>query len=206
MPTTITLSTIAPIVYKIGKKIIDADTKHWYGLEYPVDYGIIRTTRFKAFDYSDDIFEVTKIDEYRSRWYLKEFSPETHYFDGTTALPDKGTKNLDCLFRAAIFHDCGYAKVEAISKATGVPESDLLAFFDDCLKLLADGYGANKTLTKSVWGVTRVLGSAYHALRKIIVVLLILSLCGCGTIPTEFENDTPPEIHWTGPFIIGETK
>lgn len=204
--TTISLSTIAPIVYKMAKDALAADTNHFYGLVYSVDYGIIKTERFKAFDYEDDLFLVQKIDEYRAHWWLKEFDPETHYWDGTSNLPDKGTKSLDALFRASVFHDCGYEKVAAISKATGIPQKALFAFFDDCFKILAEGYGASKKVTGPVYWALRTGGSIYHKIRSwLTVVLLSLLLCGCYSVKTEMESP-PPTIEWTEPiFTITES-
>lgn len=204
--TTITLSTIAPIVYELAKNALSADTNHFYGLVYSVDYGIIETERFKAFDYEDDLFLVQKVDEDRAHWWLKNFSPETHYWDGTSNLPDKGTKSLDALFRASVFHDCGYSKAKAISEATGIPEEVLLAFFDDCFKILAEGYGASKKVTNPIYQALRIGGSIYHKIRRLLAVLLFVTLLasGCYTVKTKMESP-PPDIEWTEPiFTITE--
>lgn len=205
MPTAITLSTVAPIVYNFVKDALIEDNNHFYGLLYAVDYGIIKTDRFEAFDYEDDLFLIQKVDEHRSKWWIKSFDAKKKYWGGTSMLKDGGSKNLDCLFRASLFHDCGYSKVEAISKATGVPEKALFAFFDDCFKLLAEGYGAKKCITNPIYQALRLGGNLYHKIMKLFAVLLILFLAGCYTIQTEMEGP-PPDIEWTGPIFIGETN
>jgi hypothetical protein len=106
---------------------------------------------------------------------------------------------LDALLRASVFHDVGYARVEAISKATGIPVKDLLAFFDDCLKLLAEGYGASKKLTNPVYQALRFGGSWYHKLMKLFAIALVLLTMGCYTVKTTML-DPPPDIQYTGPF------
>lgn len=206
--TEIALSTVTPIIYKLAKKALQSDTDHWYGLTYPVDYGTIRTERFKAFDYEDDLFSVTKVGEDRSRWILKAFDPETKYWDGVSNLKDRGTVTLDALFRASVFHDCGYSKVEAISKATGIPEEVLLAFFDDCFKILAEGYGASKKFTNPIYQCLRFGGSLYHKLRKALAFLLTVAALSavppgtmaCYSVKTEMEGP-PPDVSWVGPFF-----
>ncbi len=203
--TSISLPTLAPIVYKFAKDALKKDNDHFYGLVYTVDYGVIKTERFAAFDYEDDLFLVQKVDENRSHWWLKNFDAEKQYWGGTSNLPDGGTKNLDCLFRASVFHDCGYSKVEAISKATGIPEKVLLAFFDDCFKILSEGYGASKKVTGPIYQALRLGGNLYHQIMKLFAVLLILFLTGCYTVRTEMESP-PPNIEWTEPIFIGDTK
>ena len=198
MSISISISTLTPIVYKLAKKVYEADNNHFYGLQYPVCYGIIQTDRFKAFDYEDDLLVVQKVDENRSQWWIKPFEPETKYWNATSNLPDHGTKSLECLFRASLFHDCGYSKVEAISKATGVPEKALFAFFDDCFKLLAEGYGAKKCVTNPIYQALRLGGNLYHKLMKVLGILLILLIAGCYTVRTQMESP-PPNIEWTGP-------
>lgn len=199
-----------PIVYKAVADAIRADQNHTYGLMHSVDYGVIRTTHFAAFDYEDDFLLVEKVDENRAHWWLKAFSPDSGIWDGTSLLPDKGTADFDALFKASLFHDVGYERAEAISKATGIPVEALLAFFDDCLRILSRQYGASASTSKSVWWLTRVGGSLYHKIKRwfsvIVVAALTATLVGCFTLQTEIENETPPEIHWTGPFIVGETK
>lgn len=196
---------LAPIIYKLAKDAYESDHDHWYGLTYNVCYGKVTTKRFKAFDYEDDLFLVEKVNEDTSIWWIKAFEPETHYWDGTSNLPDRGTKSLDALLRASLFHDCGYAKVEDISKATGIPEKDLLAFFDDCFKLLSEGYGASKKVTNPIYQVLRLGGSLYHKIMKLLALLTFLTLFqGCYSVQTHFEDPTPPEIHFTGPFTLKE--
>lgn len=197
--TSLSLTEIAPIVYKMAKRAVEADKQHWYGLSSIVDYGRIQTSRFPAFNYKDELWLIEKVDDDTMHFWLQPFDPETKFFDGTSNLPDGGTKSLDSLFRAAIFHDCGYARVEAISKATGIPEKELLAFFDDCLKLLAEGYGASKKLTNPVYQALRFGGSIYHKVMKWFALILVLLTCGCYSVKTTLL-DPPPDIHFTGPF------
>lgn len=205
--TEISIKQLAPIVYNLAKDALEKDTNHFYGLTYDVDYGIIKTSRFKAFDYEDDLFLVQKVDEERSHWWIKAFSAETKFWDGTSNLPDGGTVSLDALFRASLFHDCGYEKVEDMSKATGIPEETLLAFFDDCFKILAEGYGASKKVTNPVYQALRSFGSLYHKIRKLLAIIIIVALvAGCYTVKTEMESP-PPTIEWTGPYFPnGGTK
>ena len=205
---SVEISTVVPIVIKIAKRIYEADNDHFYGLQEQVSYGVIRTERFKAFDYEDELFIVKKIDEYRSDWTIKPFEPETKFWNATSNLPDHGTKTLECLFLASLFHDCGYEKVEAISKATGIPEDTLLAFFDDCFKILSEGYGASKKVTNPIYQALRCFGSLYHKIRKLIAIAILVSLIsGCYSLQTEMENPTPPDIHWYGPYFPnGESK
>lgn len=205
MSTSITLNSIAPIVYKFAKTIVEADTNHFYGLMYSVDYGVISTTRFKAFDYEDDVFLVRRIDDERSSWWLKDFDAEKKYWDGTSNLPDGGTKSLDALFRASVFHDCGYQKAKDISVATGIPEKVLLAFFDDCFKILSEGYGASKKVTGPIYQILRLGGGIYHKIRKLLGILfLCVLLSGCYSVKTKMESP-PPTIEWTGPITITES-
>ena len=206
---TKTLISVAPQLAPIVYSLIEKDGNHEYGLTYNVDYGVIRTTHFSAFDYEDDVLLVQKIDEERAHWWIKSFSPGNGYWDGTSLLPDKGKYafcDFNALFKASVFHDVVYKKVEAISKATGVPEEKLLAFADDMLKILADGYGASSKMTTPIHWLVRTGGSLYHKLKKLIVVAIVVSLlCGCYTIKTEMESP-PPDIEWTGPIIIGEIE
>ena len=85
-----TLISVAPKVAPIIYDILEKDGNHEYGLQYNVDYGVIRTTHFKAFDYIDDVVVVEKVDEERSHWWLKAFEPGKGYWDGTSLLPDRG--------------------------------------------------------------------------------------------------------------------
>ncbi len=204
---------IGKIAFPIVYKAVDAlkqDQNHCYGLMHSVDYGVIKTTHFAAFDYNDDFLLVEKVDENRAHWWLKAFSPDSGIWDGTSLLPDGGTVDFDALFKASVFHDVGYQRAEAISKATGVPVEVLLAFFDDCLRILAKQYGAKESTSKGVWWLTRFGGAFYHRIKRLIGVISIAALMaltvGCYTLQTEIENDTPPTIDWTGPFIIGEQQ
>jgi len=198
-----TLISVAPKVAPIIYDILEKDGNHEYGLKYNVDYGVIRTTHFKAFDYIDDVIVVEKVDEERSHWWFKAFEPGKGYWDGTSLLPDKGKigfLNFDALFKASVFHDVIYKKAEAISKATGIPVEKILAFADDMLKILAEGYGASKKMTGPVHTLVRFGGSLYHNIKKLFLIALLLSLCGCYTIKTEMESP-PPEIHYVGPMF-----
>lgn len=198
-----TLISVAPKVAPIIYDILEKDGNHEYGLKYNVDYGVIRTMHFKAFDYIDDVIVVEKVDEERSHWWFKAFEPGKGYWDGTSLLPDKGKigfLNFDALFKASVFHDVIYKKAEAISKATGIPVEKILAFADDMLKILAEGYGASKKMTGPVHTLVRFGGSLYHNIKKLFLIALLLSLCGCYTIKTEMESP-PPEIHYVGPMF-----
>lgn len=194
-----------PIVYKAVSEALRQDQNHSYGLMFSVDYGIIKTTHFQAFSYEDDYLLVEKVDGFRSHWWLKAFSPESGVWDGTSLLPDKGTTDFDALFKASVFHDVVYKRAEAISEVTGIPVAKILAFADDCLRILAKQYGAKEITSKSVWWLTRFGGSLYHKIKRWVSVIAIAALTalivGCYTLQTEIENDTPPTIEWTGPFI-----
>ena len=200
MTTLTAISEAAPIVYKLAKKAIEADHDHFYGLVGTVDYGRIQTSRFPAFNYKDELWLIEKINDDTMHFWLQGFEPETHFWDGTSWLPDRGCKSLDALLKASVFHDCFYAKVEAISKATGIPESKLLAFADDVLKLLADGYGASKKVTNPIYQALRLGGGLYHKVMKWFTVILILLTAGCYSIKTQLL-DPPPDIQYTGPII-----
>lgn len=71
-----TLISAAPKVLPVVYDILEKDGNHEYGLKYNVDYGIIRTTHFKAFDYIDDVIVVERVDEERSHCGLKHLSRE----------------------------------------------------------------------------------------------------------------------------------
>jgi len=203
-----TLISVAPKVAPIIYDILEKDGNHEYGLQYNVDYGVIRTTHFKAFDYIDDVLVVERVDDERSHWWIKSFKPGNGLWDGTSLLPDKGKigfLDFNALFKASVFHDVLYKKAEAISKATGIPVEKILAFADDMLKILSEGYGASKKMTGPVHTLVRFGGSLYHKIKKLLVLALLLSLCGCYTVQTEMEGP-PPDIEWTGPFFIGETN
>ena len=136
-----TLLTVVPKLAPIVYSVIEKDGNHEYGLQYNVDYGVIRTTHFKAFDYIDDVLVVERIDDERSHWWFQAFKPGKGYWDGTSLLPDKGkifVFDFNALFKASLFHDVLYKKAEAISKATGIPVEKILAFADDMLKILAE--------------------------------------------------------------------
>lgn len=205
-----TLITVIPKLVPLVYDIIEKDGNHEYGLKYNADYGVIRTTHFKAFDYIDDLLVVEKVDDYHSHWWIKSFEAGKGYFDGTSLMPDKGKFwifDFDALFKAALFHDCVYKKADDISKATGVPINKILAFADDMLKLLADCYGAKKSITNPVHWLVRTGGMLYHKVKgyfgtTIIVIGLLLSVfCnGCYTIRTEMLND-PPDIQITEPIF-----
>lgn len=202
-----TLISVIPKLVPLVYDVIEKDGNHEYGLKYNADYGVIRTTHFKAFDYIDNLLVVEKVDDERSHWWIKSFEPGKGYFDGTSLMPDKGKFwifDFDALFKAALFHDCVYKKAEDISKATGVPVDKILAFADDMLKILADGYGAKKSITSPIHQLVRFGGLIYHKVKKILeVILIVLSISlinGCYTIRTEMLND-PPDIQITEPIF-----
>lgn len=199
MTTLTAIGQITPVLYKLAKDAVEADHDHYYGLVGTVDYGRIQTTRFPAFSYKDEVWLIEKVNDDTMHFWLQGFEPESKLWDGTSNLPDGGTKSLDCLFRASLFHDCFYAKVEDISKATGIPESKLLAFADDVLKLLAEGYGASKKVTNPVYQALRLGGSLYHKVMKLFAIALVLLTMGCYSVKTTLL-DPPPDFTFTGPF------
>lgn len=202
LQTAISLK-LTPLVYDVLQK----DGDHEYGLKEDVPYGVIHTKHFPAFDYEDDVLKVTKVSKWRSRWLIKSFEPGQGLFDGTSLLPDKGTRSLDAIFKAALFHDVVYKRVEAISKATGIPQDKIFAFADDVFKLLADGYGADKRLTSVIHTLVRFGGSLYHKVMKALALLtILLGSSSCYTIQTELEDPPPQNLQITGPFKIHERQ
>ena len=199
MTTLTAIGQITPVLYKLAKDAVAKDHDHFYGLLSTVDYGRIQTTRFPAFNYKDEVWLIEKVNDDTMHFWLQGFEPESKLWDGSSNIPDGGCKSLDALLKASVFHDCFYAKVEAISKATGIPESKLLAFADDVLKLLAEGYGASKKLTNPVYQALRFGGSIYHKVMKWFALILVLLTCGCYSVKTTLL-DPPPDIHFTGPF------
>ena len=195
-----TLISVAPKLSPIVYKIIESDQNHWYGNQFIVDYGVIRSLHFEAFDYEDQFIIVERIDAERSRWWIKNFDADTKIWDGTSFLPDGGCRSLDALMKASLFHDVVYARMEEISKATGISVEQLQAFADDMLKILADGYGAKQSVTTPIHWIVRLGGSLYHRIKKYIPIFIVLSLCGCYTIQTEMGSP-PPEVYWTGPVF-----
>ena len=198
-----TLLTVAPKLVPIMYDILEKDANHEYGLKANVDWGIIRTTHFEAFDYIDDVIVVEKVDNERSHWWFKAFEPGQGLWDGTSLMPDKGKiafLDFDALFKASLFHDVIYKRVEALSKATGIPEEKFLAFADDMLKILADAYGASPKMTSPIHSIVRFGGSLYHKIKKMLAIIaLALLVGGCYTIQTEMEG-SPPQIEFSGPF------
>ena len=180
---------------------LQKDGDHEYGLKEDVPYGVIHTKHFSAFDYEDDVLLVTKVSKWRSSWLIKSFEPGQGLFDGTSLLPDKGTRSLEAIFKAALFHDVVYKRSDAISKATGIPQDKILAFADDMLALLAEGYGAKKTMTRPIHWLVRVGGSIYHKVKKLLPILLLTFCPGCFSLDTEMESPNPPEVQFTGPFF-----
>lgn len=189
--------TSVPIIVagRILAKVIESDHDHWYGLSAPVDYGEITTDRFPAFDYSDDFLDFRRLSPNSFNFSLKAFDPSAKVWDGTSNLPDHGTATLDALFKASVGHDVIYSRASAISRATGIPEADILAFADDFFKLSADGYGASKKVTKGIWRVLRFLGPLYHRIMKFFAVLLILS--SVLAVPSGCTSFDDPGSHTT---------
>ena len=117
-----TLISVAPKLMPLVYDVLKRDSNHEYGLKCNADYGIIRTTHFKAFDYIDDLLVVEKVDDERSHWWIKSFEPGKGYFDGTSLLPDKGKYgplDFDALFKAACFHDCVYKEYKGSVRRYG---------------------------------------------------------------------------------------
>lgn len=199
-----TLISIAPKVAPIVFDVLESDQNHWYGNQFNVDYGIIRTTHFEAFDYEDDFLFVERIDKERSHWWIKSFKPETKIWDGSSLALDKGKiwfLDFNALFKASLAHDVIYQRSDAISEATGIPVDKILAFADDLLKILADGYGASHKMTTPLHKILRFGGSIYHKLKKIVGCIVLVLLCsGCYSIKTQMESP-PPEIFPTEPYF-----
>ncbi len=203
-----TLVSVAPKIVPVVYKVLKEDANHFYGNQFIVDYGVIRTTHFKAFDYEDEFLVVERVDDERSHWWIKNFEPETKIWDGSSLALDKGKiwfLDFDALFRASMAHDVIYERAEAISKATGIPVKKILAFADDCLKILAEGYGASPKMTTPLHKILRFGGNMFHQIKKLIGIFLVTLLCGCYSIQTEIESPVP-EIHWTGPFSFDTTN
>ena len=191
---------IIPIVYKLAHTAIEADQNHWYGLEHNVDYGVFKTSHFKGFSFINEFLVVEKVDEERIHVLIKAFPPESKIWDGTSILPDKGTKNLDALMKASLFHDVWYEFMEDLAKAANCRATNVQAFADDVLKILGVGYGAKKSFIKPIYQILRFGGTFYHKIKKtLILVALTLFIGGCYSVKTEMEIE-PPEIHFTGPF------
>lgn len=201
MTTLTAIGQITPVLYKLAKDAVAKDHDHFYGLLSTVDYGRIQTTRFPAFNYKDEVWLIEKVNDDTMHFWLQGFEPESKLWDGSSNIPDGGCKSLDALLKASVFHDCFYAKVEDISKATGIPVETLLAFADDVLKLLADGYGASKKVTNPIYQALRLGGGLYHKIMKWFALILVLLTCGCYSVQTKLL-DPPPDIQYTGPMII----
>lgn len=206
------MTNIIPAIQAVAGfaySVIEKDHDHYYGLLSPVDYGEIVTDRFAPFDYSDSFVIFRKLSEKSFNLILQPFDPSTRIWDGTSMLPDGGTRNLDALLKASVGHDVIYERAKAISEATGVPESALLAFADDLLKISADRYGCSKRFSKTVWNFLRIGGSLYHRIMGIfgttaISVILAGFVGGCRLDSPENHtailDPNPPEILYTGPY------
>lgn len=190
------------------RSTIKKDQNHWYTLSEPVYYIGIATEHFAPFYYEDEVLYIepqnkkTPDGKLKFDIVVKPFTWETHFWDGTSLLPDKGNKTLDALFRASLLHDVIYERVEQISKTTGIPVKCLLAFADDCLKLVADYNEANPFLTRIVHSITRFGGSIYHKLKKLLIVPLVLTISSnlaCYSIQTTID-EIPTQINYSGPY------
>lgn len=191
---------VVPVVISLAKKAIEADQNHWYGLQYNVDYGVFKTSHFKGFDFINDYLVVEKVDDERVHIWIKSFPPEAKIWDGTSLLPDKGTKDLDALMKASLFHDVWYQYLEDLAKAADSTVGAMQAFADDVLKILGVGYGAKKSFIEPIYQVLRFGGTLYHKVKKLLALIaLALFVSGCYTVHTTMESP-PPEIHFTGPF------
>lgn len=178
-------------------KAIEKDNDHKYVLQQDLAFRGISTKHFQPFDYSDDILEFRKVSADKFDLVLKAGGD---IYDGTSMLPDKGTKTLVALLKAHFVHDAVYEQSTRISNATGVPLKALLAFADDCLKLTADFFGASKTATGVIHGVLRTFGSLYHKIHGLIfVVLLSIFVAGCYTIQTTID-EFPQDVEYVGPL------
>ena len=178
-------------------KAIEKDNDHKYVLQQDLAFRGVSTKHFQPFDYSDDILEFRKVSADKFDLVLKAGGD---IYDGTSMLPDKGTKTLAALLKAHFVHDAIYEQSTKISNATGVPIKALLAFADDCLKLTADFFGASKTATGAIHSILRTFGSLYHKIHGLIFVVLLSALvAGCYTIQTTID-EFPPDVEYVGPL------
>lgn len=178
-------------------KAIEKDNDHKYVLQQDLAFRGVSTKHFQPFDYSDDILEFRKVSADKFDLVLKAGGD---IYDGTSMLPDKGTKTLNALLKAHFVHDAIYEQSTKISNATGVPIKALLAFADDCLKLTADFFGASKPVTSAIHGVLRTFGSLYHKIHGLIfVVLLSVLVAGCYSIQTTID-EFPADVEYVGPL------
>lgn len=190
-----------PVVVGMVREALEKDANHWYGLQYNVDYGVFRTSHFKGFDFINDYLVVEKVDDERIHVWIKSFPPEAKIWDGTSLLPDKGTKDLEALLKASLFHDVWYQFLEDLAKAADANVGAMQAFADDVLKILGIGYGARKSFLEPIYQVLRFGGTLYHKVKKVVGIIALAFLAGgCYTVKTTMENPNPPEIHFTGPF------
>lgn len=178
-------------------KAIEKDNDHKYVLQQDLAFRGISTKHFQPFDYSDDILEFKKRPDGKFDLTLKAGGD---IYDGTSMLPDHGTKTLTALLKAHFVHDAIYEQSTKISNATGVPMQKLLAFADDCLKLTADFFGASKTATGAIHSILRTFGSLYHKVHRLIfVVLLSIFVAGCYSIQTTID-EFPADVEYVGPL------
>ena len=178
-------------------KAVEKDNDHKYVLQKDLEFRGISTQHFDPFDYDDEILQFRKRDDGKFDLVLKEGGD---IYDGTSMLPDKGTKTLAALLKAHFVHDAVYEQVTKISNATGVPIKKLLAFADDCLKLTADFFGASRTATGAIHSVLRAFGGIYHKIHGLIfVVLLSVLVVGCYSIQTTID-EFPDDVEFIGPL------
>ena len=181
-------------------RAVEQDNDHHYVLTRDLRYRGCRTEHFQPFAYGDQYITFTPTDDGKFDVVLKAGGD---LYDGTSLLPDRGTRTLDALFRAHFVHDAVYERAKAISQATGVPESALRAFADDCLKIEADAHGANRAATGAIHTLLRSLGGAYHWVRgklTILVILTVVIMTGCYAVRTTI--DTLPDdadLEYQGP-------
>lgn len=186
-----------PAVSSVVYKAVKSDHDHHYGLVYPVSYGKITTDRFKAVDFDNGVLVMKRLGDDSFDTTILPFEPDSGIWDGTSNLPDKGTVNLDALFRASLGHDVFYKFAKDIAKAAGCRESDVLAFADDFLKLVADGNGCSGKTSSIVYRILRMFGGLYHRVMRYVPVIVLATSCEHAepSIHTHVSN-TNPSITW----------
>lgn len=191
-----TLPAVSSVVYKAIRK----DRSNRYGLVYAVDYGTVRTTRFKAFDFDNGVLQFIKEADDAFEMLIKPFTPESEIWDGTSNLPDGGTRDLDALLRASLGHDTIYKFAEQLAKAGNTTVEAILAFADDFFKISSDANGCSPKVSKVIYHVLRNLGLLYHKAMKVLTLVAITVCPACV-----FENPSDfTSIEFPAPPIVWE--
>ena len=191
-----TLPAVSSVVYKAIRK----DRSNRYGLVQAVDYGTVRTTRFKAFDFDNGVLQFIKEADDAFEMLIKPFTPESEIWDGTSNLPDGGTRDLDALLRASLGHDTIYKFAEQLAKAGNTTVEAILAFADDFFKISSDANGCSPKVSKVIYHVLRNLGMLYHKAMKVLTLVAITVCPACV-----FENPSDfTSIEFPAPPIVWE--